>query len=246
MIAIPDNVINKSLYMEIKDKIKREHKKNNKRWGAYSSGHLVKEYKKRGGKYRQNNSPKKLSRWFDEKWIDVCEYPKIKKCGRKTINSRDFPYCRPLYRVNKKTPITVKELSLYQKQKLCKEKRIIEKENSRKYRYNKLKIELVSIKKSPKEDKKYRATFNTGNDKLKHTDFGAFGMSDFTLHKDVERRGRYIKRHLKDLKTKDPMRAGYLSMFILWNKRTLNASIKDYRRRLAQFNKTSKFPITIN
>ena len=66
-------------------------------------------------------------------------------------------------------------------------------------------------------------------------------MSDYTKHHDHKRKSRYIARHRKDLKTKNPVRAGYLSMFILWNKKSLNASIKDYRRRLNNYNRTGKF-----
>jgi hypothetical protein len=70
-------------------------------------------------------------------------------------------------------------------------------------------------------------------------------MSDYTKHHDISLRKREIKRHSKDLKTKNPVRAGYLSMFVLWNKSTLQASIADYRRRLGVYNKTGKFPTKI-
>ena len=70
-------------------------------------------------------------------------------------------------------------------------------------------------------------------------------MSDYTIHKNKLRRSRYIFRHHKDLKTGDPTRAGYLSMFILWNKPNLKSSIADYRRRLGIYNKTGKFPTKI-
>jgi len=51
-------------------------------------------------------------------------------------------------------------------------------------------------------------------------------------HTDKLKRDSYNKRHEIDLKTKNPKKAGYLSMFILWNKKTLPASIKDYNTRL--------------
>ena len=89
-----------------------------------------------------------------------------------------------------------------------------------------------------------RATFEV-NGKTKHTDFGAKGMSDFTKHKDKGRRGRYITRHTKDLQTNDPTRAGFLSMYVLWNKEGLRASISDYKKRLNTYNKTGKFPTKI-
>jgi hypothetical protein len=104
-------------------------------------------------------------------------------------------------------------------------------------------IKLISIKKSNKSDKKLMATFETnGRQKVIH--FGARGMSDYTKHHDRERRNRYIFRHHKDLKG-NPARAGYLSMFVLWNKPSLQASIADYRRRLGIYNSTGKFPINI-
>ena len=106
-------------------------------------------------------------------------------------------------------------------------------------------IKLISIKKSTKKDKKLMATFETNGKsaRVKVIHFGSAGMSDLTKHRDKSRKKRYISRHHKDLRTKNPMRAGYLSMFILWNKTSLKASIADYRRRLGVYNRTGKFPI---
>jgi hypothetical protein len=105
-------------------------------------------------------------------------------------------------------------------------------------------INFHKIIKSDNKDKKWTAYFEK-NGKLMKTDFGARGMSDFTIHKDIERRERYITRHLKDLDTKDPTRPGYLSMYILWNKPSLQDSINDYKKRLLTFNKTGNFPLDI-
>lgn len=101
-------------------------------------------------------------------------------------------------------------------------------------------IKLIKIIKSPKKGKKYRAIFMKNN-REKVTDFGAIGYSDYTKHKDRERRNRYIFRHLKDTKTFDPSRAGFLSLFILWNKTSFRASVQDYKRRLSAYNKSGKF-----
>ena len=38
------------------------------------------------------------------------------------------------------------------------------------------------------------------------------------------------------------MRAGFLSMYILWNKPSFKASLADYKRRLNVYNRTGKFP----
>ena len=110
----PDSVVNKALYIRIKSVMDREHKKTGKRWSAYSSGSLVKRYKKAGGKYR-GAKPKSsgTSRWFRERWVDISHLPKIVPCGRSKFSpsGKTFPYCRPLYRVSAKTPKTVKELT---------------------------------------------------------------------------------------------------------------------------------------
>jgi len=74
---------------------------------------------------------------------------------------------------------------------------------------------------------KYIAYFNDGT----ATRFGSYGMSDYTQHKDKERRRLYRIRHAKDLLTHNPKRAGYLSYYLLWNKPTLEGSLKDYIRR---------------
>ena len=89
------------------------------------------------------------------------------------------------------------------------------------------KLKLVSIKKSTRPEKKYMATFSDGT----VTHFGAAGMSDFTKHKNPEIKERYINRHRKRENWKDPKTAGALSLYVLWNKPTLRASIADYKRR---------------
>jgi CRISPR/Cas system-associated protein endoribonuclease Cas2 len=106
-------------------------------------------------------------------------------------------------------------------------------------------IKVKSFKKLKSGKKKYEITFEK-NGKTYVRKFGAAGMSDFTVHKDRERRERYISRHKKDLRTGDPMKPGYLSMYILWNKPSLKASLADYKRRLNVYNRTGKFPTGIS
>ena len=112
-------------------------------------------------------------------------------------------------------------------------------------------IILKKISKSNKNDKKLKAEFEIKeNDKIKNRTVH-IGYedpndknNDYTRHKDIERRNKYIMRHLVDLRTDDPTRAGYLSMVILWNKPTLKEAIKDYNNKLKQYNKTGKFPLS--
>jgi len=92
-------------------------------------------------------------------------------------------------------------------------------------------IKLIKIVKSKKAKKKYDAHFKLDNGKEKVVSFGQAGALDYTIHGDNDRRERYRKRHEKDLKTNDPMRPGYLSYYLLWNKKTLKASIADYKKR---------------
>lgn len=88
------------------------------------------------------------------------------------------------------------------------------------------------VKRSNKEGKKYMAVFTKDDGKTKTTHFGAKGMSDYTIHKDKERRSRYRSRHKKDLQTKDYTRAGFLSYYLLWGDSTsLRENIKKYKAR---------------
>ena len=89
----------------------------------------------------------------------------------------------------------------------------------------------VVIKKSTKPEKKLMAVFSLDNGRTRTTHFGAAGMSDFPTHRDKERKQRYLKRHRRNENWNDPMTAGALSRWILWNKETRAASITDYKRR---------------
>jgi len=89
----------------------------------------------------------------------------------------------------------------------------------------------VVIKPSTNKDKKYMAIFYDGDKKVKTTHFGAAGMSDFTKHKDEERKKSYLSRHKARENWNDYKSAGALSRWILWNKPTLEASINDYKKK---------------
>ena len=56
-------------------------------------------------------------------------------------------------------------------------------------------------------------------------------MSDYTMHKDDERKERYLTRHEKNEEWDKPTTPGALSRWILWNKKTLKASIADFKKR---------------
>jgi len=92
-------------------------------------------------------------------------------------------------------------------------------------------MKLVRVVKSDKPLKKYKAVFKDDKGNYKEVHFGAAGANDFTLTGDLKARDNYWVRHKKDLLTNDPTRAGYLSLFLLWNKPTIEASIKDYKKQ---------------
>jgi hypothetical protein len=92
-------------------------------------------------------------------------------------------------------------------------------------------MKLEYLGKSTQADKKMMAIFRMENGRTKTTHFGAAGMSDFTIHKDEERKKRYIIRHKAHENFKDPTSAGALSRWVLWNLPSLRASIADYKKR---------------
>ena len=63
--------------------------------------------------------------------------------------------------------------------------------------------------------------------------FGAKGYSDYTIHKDPERKQRYIERHKeKENWTKSGINtAGFWSRWLLWNKPTIETSYNDIKKR---------------
>tara|TARA_R110000824_G_scaffold24870_2_gene87091 strand:- start:1907 stop:2194 length:288 start_codon:yes stop_codon:yes gene_type:complete len=90
---------------------------------------------------------------------------------------------------------------------------------------------IVEIKPSKRKDKKFTAIFSDNDKKIKTIHFGAKGMSDFTIHKDKDRKKLYLDRHRKNEKWNSYMTAGSLSRWILWNLPTLKESIIDYKKR---------------
>ena len=105
-------------------------------------------------------------------------------------------------------------------------------------------VKLLKILPSKKEGKKYTAYFimNDGKERIVH--FGASEYRDYILINDKNSKwylpkvldrnvtkDSYRRRHQKDLLTKDPTRPGYLSYYILWNKKTLGASIAHFKNK---------------
>jgi hypothetical protein len=105
------------------------------------------------------------------------------------------------------------------------------------------KYDLCLIETSDKKDKKYDAKFREKGcpcSKLASPEcgkkevivsFGQKNASDYTKHKDDERKNLYLARHEANEDWTKPMTPGALSRWILWNKKTLKASIQDFKKR---------------
>ena len=79
--------------------------------------------------------------------------------------------------------------------------------------------------------KKYVVKFiNQATNKINTIHFGAYSYDDYTITNNDERKALYIKRHIND-NINDLNFAGCWSMNLLWNKKTLEASIHDMEKR---------------
>jgi hypothetical protein len=74
--------------------------------------------------------------------------------------------------------------------------------------------QYYKLYKSSNKTKKYDI-YLPKNGRTKKVSFGAKGMSDYTKHKDIERRSRYRSRHSKD-RINDPYAPGFWSWYVLW------------------------------
>lgn len=92
-------------------------------------------------------------------------------------------------------------------------------------------MRLIKIVKSSNKLKKYDAYFMLDNGRQKKVSFGASGYSDYTINKDDERKELYIRRHRSRENWNNPLTAGALSRWILWEKKTLKAAITAFKKR---------------
>jgi len=90
----------------------------------------------------------------------------------------------------------------------------------------------VEIKKSHLPGKKYDAVI----DGRKTVSFGQKTASDYTTHRDPERKERYLKRHRPNEDWNDPKSAGFYSRWITWNKPTLQQSVTDVNNKFKNLN----------
>ena len=92
-------------------------------------------------------------------------------------------------------------------------------------------MNLIKISPSAVKNKRYTAHFLLDDGKIRRVHFGSDKHENYTTHVNETRRNAYLKRHAKNENWDDPLTAGALSRWILWNKETLHASIKDFKKR---------------
>jgi hypothetical protein len=187
---------------------------------AYKSGFIVKKYKELGGTYDGEKTKKGLDRWFKENWSD--------------IGNNEYPVYRPTKRISLETPLTASEIDPIQARQQIALKQIIKgysnlppfikgngieeysnpdivKRNAKRY-FNK----SVDIYLSNRKGKKYMI-LNPNTQHMVH--FGAYGMEDYTKHKNKIRRQNYLKRatHIKGDWQNNKYSPNNLSINLLWN-----------------------------
>jgi len=105
---VPDNVKNPALYLKAKNEADDKFKEKT---SAYKSMFIVKRYKELGGEYSTKKSGKgETTRWLKEKWVQVIPFVTRNQeieCGSAV---REKKACRPLKKIDKKTPMTMKEI----------------------------------------------------------------------------------------------------------------------------------------
>ena len=89
----------------------------------------------------------------------------------------------------------------------------------------------IIIKPSSKANKKFDAI--VGN---KTFPFGSRGMSDYTKHKDNDRKHNYLQRHKKREDWNNPFTAGFYSRWITWEKPTLKEAVSNVNNKFKNIN----------
>ena len=94
-------------------------------------------------------------------------------------------------------------------------------------------MRLFKIEKSSNSTKKYMVYEIYDGSRSRIIHFGAAGYEDFTIHKDLKRKGNYIARHTaaEDWSRSGLLTPGFWSRWLLWNETTITKSAEDIARR---------------
>ena len=94
----------------------------------------------------------------------------------------------------------------------------------------------IELSKSPIRGKKWQVILYENKEegkKIKTLHFGAIGYDDYTSHGDEERKKNYIQRHKarEDWGKSGIDTPGFWALNLLWNKKTIGASISDIENK---------------
>jgi len=219
--------------MKLYNRIKKEIYDKNPKHSLYRSAMVVKEYKRQGGEYIDSLDDKKgIPKWFNENWLSANDYLRGKEvpCGANNAEKYgEYPLCYAEERLKKFSKEELREL-IDKKTELGK-KHLPTKEITGKG--TKTEKKLYTLYPSDVRGKKWDIYWiNPETDQVNKTSFGAKNMSDYTIHKDEERRERYRNRHKKD-NIDEPFSPGALSWYVLWGDSTdIQKNLRDYLRRV--------------
>ena len=94
---------------------------------------------------------------------------------------------------------------------------------------------FISLKKATKAPYKYTAVVeNKSTGRYNTIHFGNRNYEDYTMHKDDARKASYIARHKprENWSVSGANKAGFWSKHLLWNKKTIRASLLDIKNKL--------------
>lgn len=96
-------------------------------------------------------------------------------------------------------------------------------------------VKLISVNPSSDPKKKIDVKIETDKGRTRTIRIGQKGASDFTQHRTESRKNNYISRHkTREDWTKDGvLTAGFWARWLLWNKETLQESIRDVKSRFS-------------
>jgi hypothetical protein len=95
-------------------------------------------------------------------------------------------------------------------------------------------VELTKLKSGPK---KFEAKFfDKEGKKVKTVRFGAKGYEDYTIHKDPERKKKYVIRHQKkeDWTRAGKHTPGFWSRYLLWSDPSFTDALKLTEKKLGE------------
>jgi hypothetical protein len=214
-------------------KIVKKWKKSDKggepgKWSARKAQLAVREYINSGGDYlgkkKEDNS---LALWTKQDWGYIYGDKTGRYLPKKVREILTRKEKLEENRIKRKAREEHKDRVKYTESVLDKFRKVVKYPD--RYKYS------AKLTKLPKGNKKKYKVLVVNNDtqKRRTVRFGAQGYSDYTMHNDDERKSNYINRHKKREDWEDPFTAGFWSRWLLWNKKTIEASKRDIKNNFS-------------